>query len=97
MKPRLPIYCFNWPSNMGGSGTKFVHLLLHRDHDITAAPNMREQFEQMKWRRLAGLGVKAALLEALCRRMSKAARDYVVHDLWNAAKQRAAWRDLLEA
>ena len=70
---RLPIYCFNWPSNVGGADTKFVHLLLllHREYDITVVPNTREQFEQVKWRRwLAGLGVKAALLEDLPPKLS---------------------------
>ena len=73
MKAFLPIYFFNWPSNVGGADTKFVHLLLllHRDYDITVVPNTREQFGQVQWRRwLASLGVKAALLEDLPQELS---------------------------
>jgi glycosyltransferase involved in cell wall biosynthesis len=73
MKGRLPIYCFNWPSNVGGADTKFVHLLLllHRDYDVTVVPNTREQFGQVHWRRwLADLGVKAVLLEDLPQKLS---------------------------
>jgi len=71
MRRALPIICFNWPSNVGGADTKFMHLLLHRDCDLTVVPNTREQFEQLKWRRwLAGLRVKAALLEDLRKKLS---------------------------
>ena len=73
MYPAARIYCFNWPSHVSGTDTKFVHLLrlLHRDYDITVVPNTREQFEQKKWRRwLAGLGVKRCW--RICRRNSPA-------------------------
>jgi len=73
MRRALPIICFNWPSNVGGADATFVHLLLllHRDYDIPVGPNTREQFEQRKWRRwLAGLRVKAALLEDLRKKLS---------------------------
>ena len=45
MKRRLPIYCFNWPSHVGGADTKFVHLLLllHRDYDLTVVPCLRRK------------------------------------------------------
>lgn len=70
---KAPLYCFNWPSNVGGADTKFVHLLwlLHRDFDITAVPNRREQWEQTYWRRWLGrLGIKSALLADLPQKLS---------------------------
>ena len=64
----MPIYWFNWPSNLGGADTKFVHTmwLLRGEYDITVVPNARWQLEQSHWREwLHGLGMKTALLEDL--------------------------------
>ena len=65
---KMPIYWFNWPSNLGGADTKFVHTLwlLRGEYDITVVPNARWQLEQSHWREwLHGLGMKTALLEDL--------------------------------
>lgn len=72
MKARSPLYCFNWPSHMGGADTKFTHLLLllHRHYDITVVPNRREQLLQLPWRKfLKRLGVRAALLADLPKKL----------------------------
>ncbi len=68
MADRIRLYWFNWPSNVGGADTKFVHLLplLAREYDITVVPNGPQYLEQLGWREyLDGFGVKAALLEDL--------------------------------
>ena len=73
MKPRLSLYFFGWPSYVGGADTKLAHLLLllHGHYDITVVPNTREQLGQADWRAwLAGLGVRAALLEELPEKLS---------------------------
>ena len=85
MKPRLPIYCFNWPTNVGGVDIKFVHLLplVHRDYDITVVPLTREQFGQMKWLRwLAGLGLKAGWLEDLPQNLSGWGLSLCIWKFW---------------
>ncbi len=73
MPARPKLYCFNWPSHVGGADTKFTHLLLllHRDFDITVCPNRREQLLQLGWRKfLKRLGVKAAMLDELPQKLS---------------------------
>ena len=58
---------------MGGADTKLAHLLwlLHGEYDITVVPNARVQLEQAHWRAwLRELGVKAAVLEDLPRKLS---------------------------
>jgi hypothetical protein len=72
MKPRPPLYLFNWPSHVGGADTKVTHLLLllHREFDITVVPNRREQLLQLPWRKfLKRLGVRAALLADLPKKL----------------------------
>ena len=71
-KRKMPIYWFNWPSNLGGADTKFVHTmwLLHGEYDITVVPNTRGQWEQTHWREwLHGLGIKTALWEDLPKKL----------------------------
>ena len=72
MRPRPSLYCFNWPSHVGGADTKFTHLLLllHRHYDITVVPNRREQLLQLPWRKfLKRLGVCAAWLADLPKKL----------------------------
>ena len=62
------VYLFNWPSPVGGAGTKVTHLLrlLHGDYEWIAVPNTEAQFSDNKVRGwLRRLGVKAARWEAL--------------------------------
>ena len=89
MHRRPCIYCFNWPSHLGGADTKFVHTvwLLHRDYDLTVVPNTREQLEQTPWREwLHGLGVKTALLEDLPKKLSGWALSLCNGEFWGGGR-----------
>ena len=67
-KARPRVYLFNWPSPVGGAGTKVTHLLrlLHRDYEWIAVPNTEAQFSDNKVRAwLHRRGIKAARWEEL--------------------------------
>ena len=98
MKNRLSLYFFGWPSYVGGADTKLAHLLLllHGHYDITVVPNTREQLGQADWRAwLAGLGVRAVLLEELPEKLSGWAVSLCNGAFWtDGIGPEARWRGL---
>ena len=66
------VYLFNWPSPVGGAGTKVTHLLrlLHADYEWIAVPNTEAQYSDSKVRGwLRRLGIRAARWEDLPQRL----------------------------
>jgi hypothetical protein len=93
---RPNVFCFGWPSNVGGADTKLAHLLvlLHEHCRITVIPNENRHLENESWTRfLDRLGVKYKLLDQLPKKLDGFAlalsnQCFFTHQIAHRAKER---------
>lgn len=97
-----PLFFFNWPSQVGGADTKFVHLLplLCQEAEVTVVPNTAERVAEPGWREwIESLGAKVTLQEQLPERLEGWAvalcnADFFSKGIWHEAQRRGlkiAW------